>query len=170
LEKAAELYQKALDDGYEPTEEEKPRVEKMLGSTSLANPWVDMTAEELSDASSLSFGVPEGAENVIYRYMESDHLAEMQFTIGNDEFCARIQPADEPMNISGMFFEWENEEDVKIGSCTGTIGQAQTGSEDYVELCQWYDADQGLQYSLSVYTTDVDGLDLAAVAEQVYKK
>ena len=51
-----------------------------------------------------------------------------------------------------------------------TIGQAQTGSEDYVELCQWYDADQGLQYSLSVYTTDVDGLDLAAVAEQVYKK
>ena len=31
-------------------------------------------------------------------------------------------------------------------------------------------ADQGLQYSLSVYTKDVDGLDLAAVAEQVYKK
>lgn len=82
----------------------------------------------------------------------------------------RIQPAEEAMNISGMYFEWENEDDVKIGSCDGTIGQAQTGSEDYVELCQWYDADQGLQYSLSVYTTDVDGLDLAAVAEQVYKK
>ena len=63
-----------------------------------------------------------------------------------------------------------DEEEVSIGKCTGTIGQAQTGSEDYVELCQWYDADQGLQYSLSVYTTDVDGLDLAAVAEQVYKK
>ena len=69
-----------------------------------------------------------------------------------------------------MFFEWENEEEVSIGKSTGTIVQAQTGSEDYVGLCQWYDSDQGLQYSLSVYTTDVDGLDLTAVAEQVYRK
>ena len=52
---------------------------------------------------------------------------------------------------------------------SGTIGQAQTGSEDWVELCQWYDDDQGVQYSLSVYTTEIDGLDLTALAEQIYK-
>ena len=170
LEKAAELYQKALDAGYKPTEEEEPRVEEVLGNTTLANPWQDLTEEELSDASGLSFGVPEGAENVIYRYLQEDNLAEMQFTIDSDEFCARMQPADEPMNISGMYYEWENEEEVNIGGCTGTIGQAQAGSEDFVELCQWYDADQGQQYSLSVYTTELDGLDLVAVAEQIYKK
>ena len=28
--------------------------------------WEDMTAEQLSAASGLTFGVPEGAENVIY--------------------------------------------------------------------------------------------------------
>ena len=32
----------------------------------------------------------------------------------------------------------------------------------------WYDAAPGLMYSLSVGTTDPDGLDLTAVAEQVY--
>ena len=53
--------------------------------------------------------------------MESDHLAEMQFTVDHDEFCARIQPAEEAMNISGMYFEWENEDDVKIGSCAGIV-------------------------------------------------
>ena len=133
----------------------------------LANPWKDLTAEELKEASGLSFGVPEGAENVIYRYLPEDNLAEMQFTVDSDEFCARIKPAGEEENISGMYFAWENEEEVQIGKCSGTVGQAKTGSVDFVELCQWFDADQGLQYSLSVYTTDVDGLNLPAIAEQI---
>lgn len=141
-------------------------------AVSMENPWKDMTAEELMEASGLSFGVPEGAENVIYRYLPSEGLAEMQFTIGNDEFCARIRSAalkaGELMNISGIYFYWDNEKPVRIGHCDGTVGQAQTGSEDWVELCLWYDLAPGLMYSLSVYTTDVDGLDLKAVAEQVY--
>ena len=137
---------------------------------SIANPWLDLTQQELLDESGLSFGVPEGAEDVIYRYLPAEHLAEMQFTLDGDEFCARIQPADEPMNISGMYFEWEDEQEIQIGECAGTIGRAQTGSEDWTGLCQWYDTDQKLQYSLSVYTTDMDGLDLTALAKQIYGK
>ena len=138
----------------------------------LPNPWEDMTAEDLEAASGLRFGVPEGAENILYRFLRSENLAEMQFTLGDDEFCARLQPAalreGELMNISGAYFAWENEETVAIGSCFGTIGQAQTGSEDWVELCLWYDLVPGLMYSLTAYTTDPDGLDLTAVARQVY--
>ena len=138
----------------------------------MPNPWEDMTEEQLMEASGMTFGVPEGAENVIYRFLRSENLAEMQFTLGNDEFCARIQPAalaqGELLDISGMYFDWENEEAVLIGHCEGTIGQAQTGSEDWVELCLWYDLAPGLMYSLAVYTTDPDGLDLTAVAGQVY--
>lgn len=138
----------------------------------LANPWVELTEEELLEASGVSFGVPEGAENVVYRWLESENLAEMQFTIGSDEFCARIMPAaleaGELMNIADMYFAWENEEDVTVGSCYGTIGQAKTGSEDWVELCQWYDLAPGLMYSLAVSTNDPDGLDLVAIAEMVY--
>ena len=102
----------------------------------LENPWVDMTAEQLAQVSGVSFGLPEGAENVVYRWLESEGLAEMQFTLEDtgDEFCARIQPAalqeGELMNIADMYFDWENEEEVSVGDCYGTIGQAQTGSED----------------------------------------
>jgi hypothetical protein len=138
----------------------------------LANPWVEMTEEELLEASGVSFGVPEDADDIVYRWLESENLAEMQFSIGGDEFCARIMPAaleaGELMNIAGMYFAWENEEDVTVGHCYGTIGQAKTGSEDWVELCQWYDLAPGLMYSLAVSTTDPDGLDLVAVAEMVY--
>ena len=133
----------------------------------LANPWEDLTADALREASGLSFHVPEGAENVIYRYLPSESLAEMQFTLDSDEFCARIQPSSEPADISGMYFEWENEEAISINGCPGTISQAKADSEDWVELCRWYDAAQGLQYSLSVYTTELDGLDLTAVAERI---
>ena len=97
----------------------------------------------------------------------------MQFKLGEDEYCARIKPdaleEDQLDNISGMYFQWENEEEVTIGHCPGTIGQAQTGTEEYVELCLWYDIVPGLMYSLSVYTIELDGLDLTAVAEMVYE-
>ena len=140
---------------------------------SIANPWKDMTAEELKQVSGLSFGVPEGAKDVIYRWLESDKLAEMQFKLDNDEYCARVQPAElsdgELMNISGMYFAWDNEEPITVGQCYGTIGQAQTGTEDWVELCLWYDANAKRMYSLSVSTTELDGLDLTAVAQMVYR-
>ena len=137
--------------------------------TTIANPWVELTAEQLTADSGLSFGVPEYAENIVYRYMQSGKLAEMQFTIDFDKYCARIQPANEPADISGMYYTWENEEPVTIGGCPGTLGQAQPDSADKVELCQWYNADKGLQYALSVHTPDFDGLDLTAVAEQIMK-
>ena len=48
------------------------------------------------------------------------------------------------------------------------IGQAQTGSEDWIERCMWFDVAPGLMYSLAVYSTDLDGLDLTVLAEAVY--
>ena len=139
---------------------------------SIANPWEDMTAEQLKEASGLSFGVPDIVENVIYRYLRSESLAEMQFNWGSEEFCARIQPAEpeegQLPDISGMYFDWENVEEISVGNCRGTIGIARSGDTDWVELCQWYDADQKLAYSLAVYSADPDGLDLTALAEQVY--
>ena len=138
----------------------------------LANPWEDLSAKELEERSGLTFHVPEGAENVIYRWLENEKLAEMQFTINEDEFTARLQPADlkegEFLEISGMYFAWDNVEEVTVHHCKGTIGQAQCGTEDWVERVLWYDAAPGIAGCLSVYTKDLNGLDLAALAEQVY--
>ena len=71
-------------------------------------------------------------------------------------------------NISGMYFNWEYEEDVTVHHCYGKISQAQCGSEDWVERVLWYDLVPGIAGSLSVRTIELDGLDLTAVAEQVY--
>ena len=137
----------------------------------LANPWTDLTAEELREKTGIVFGVPKGAENVIYRYLAAENLAEMQFTLGQDEFSARIQPAalkeDELINISGMYFAWENEEKVTVAGFPGMHGEAKTGSSEWVQLCLWADAAGGRMYALSVYTVDPDGLDLPAIAEQI---
>ena len=138
----------------------------------IANPWQDLTAEELLEASGLSFGVPEGAENVIYRWLPEQKLAEMQFSLFGDDFCARLQPAalqeGELLDISGMYFNWEYEEEVMVHHCKGTIAQAQCGTEDWVERVLWYDMAPGIAGSLSVQTAELDGLDLVAVTETVY--
>ena len=137
-----------------------------------ANPWVDMTEEELWQTAGVTLNLPEGAQATAFRWLAEESLAEMDFTLDGDEYCARVKPAaleaGQVENISDMYFAWENEEKVTVGHCEGTLGQAQTGSQDFVELCLWYDLVPGLMYSLSVSTTDLDGLDLVAVAEMVY--
>ena len=134
----------------------------------LANPWTELTAEELRDKTGLSFGIPRGAENIAYRLLDGARLMEMQFTLEGDEYCARIQPADEYTDISGMYFEWDGEEEIPVGRCRGTLGRVQTGSVDWIVRFMWYDSEPGLMYSISAYTVNPDGLDLKAVAEQVY--
>ena len=140
----------------------------------LANPWEDTTAEQLASETGLSFGVPEGAENVIYRYLRSDETAEMQFSWEGGEFCARIRPMVLEdwsfYDISGMYYEWKTEEPVNVGPCTGSLSQAMQDDGVWVERCLWYDADAKRMYSLSVTAEDVDGLDLTALAEQVYNR
>ena len=157
------LYSEACESGF-------------LGSApemvSMINPWTDMSEAELEQASGLPVRVPEGGEDVICRWLAAESMAEVLFTMDGDDYCFRVKPdalqAGELDNISGMYLPWEHEEAGQIGHCTGTIGLAQCGSEDWAELCLWYDAAPGLMYSLSVYTTDPDGLDLTAVAENIF--
>ncbi len=146
--------------------------ETPVNTVAIPNPWEDLSADQLAEATGLTFAVPDGAENVIYRYMRSEGLAEMQFTLNGGDYCARVLPAaleeGQVMNISGIYYQWEHEEAVNVGRCAGTLSSAQADSEDWVELCQWYDAAPGLMYSLSVVAPDLDGLDLAALAEQIW--
>ena len=135
-------------------------------TTAIANPWVDATAGDIAEAIGAAFGIPEGAENVEYSLLPDEGLAEMRFTLDDMTYVARIQPAEEFTDISGMYYEWEADAPFSVAGFEG-LDQRATDGEETVELCQWFDAPSGLVYSLSVYTTDPDGLDLTAVAEQV---
>ena len=135
----------------------------------IANPWEDMTAEQLEEASGLRFGVPEGAENVVYRYLAGEGLAEMDFSRANGEYCARVQPKKDPsgmmQDISGLFLDWDYDDDTTVKNLPANIVQVKSDGT-WIERLLWADEANGLQYSLTVYADDIDGLDLTAVAEQ----
>ena len=133
--------------------------------TMIINPWTETTSEGLMQTLGLSFDVPEGAENIVYRMLEEEMLAEMQFDLNGIHFNARIKPAAESEDISGMHCEWLSDEPVAIGWCEGRLLHAEDG-ESTADLCLWFDAAPGLMYSLSALSPD--GTDLLPLADAVY--
>lgn len=142
------------------------------GGVSLANPWEDVTVDRLRQVSGMYFNVPDDAEKTAYRWYAGEKIAEIQFGWNGDEFCFRSQPLTpdekgELPDISGMYFDWTKEIGISVGGCSGILSQAQSSTGSWVERCLWYDSAMGLTCSLSVIASDVDGLDLTAVAEQI---
>lgn len=136
-------------------------------STAIANPWREVTAEVLMDVLGVHFGVPEGAENIVYLTLEAEKLAEMQFELQGVKYCARIKPTAEFEDISGLFYLWDAVEDCEIGWCAAKILCADA-DENAVRLCLWYDAAPGLMYSLSAMAPTDAPIDLADAAASVY--
>ena len=135
----------------------------------LANPWVETSEEELTAALGFAFAVPEGAENVTFRMLEAQQLGEMTFTLNGMDYVARIKPAEEFEDISGLYYEWGDPiEDTAVEGRQTWEARAVDG-ERTVDLVLWYDAVPGLMYSLSTSAeNDLDGFDIIGVALQVY--
>jgi len=114
----------------------------------IANPWTETTPEELVETLGLSFNPPEGAQEIVYRMLESEALAEMQFVYEGANCTARIKPAVEFEDISGMYYEWEDSGECEIQYCPGAWMQMAADGQT-VALCLWYDVVPGLMYSVS---------------------
>ncbi|MCR4657003.1 MAG: hypothetical protein K5770_12350 [Lachnospiraceae bacterium] len=154
------------DVSEEKSEEE---VTETTETTEVANPWRDdVSVEEVADLIGAQFIVPDGAENVSYRIMESDKLAEMDFELDGLSFCARMKPAEEFEDISGLFYTWDVEEDQDIYDTPGQIRRAVT-EEETVDSCLWYDEVLGMMFSVSTSAEDLDGFDIVAVAQAMYQ-
>ena len=141
--------------------------------------WEDLTAEQLAERSGLTFGLPEDAGNVIYRYLPGEGLAEVQFSREladgeKDHYCVRglkqAMENGELINISGMYYDWTDVEKTGFGKCYGTFGRAQTDGEAWVEQLLWYDPEGGIVYSMAVFTADPGSLDIEGVAEKLMGK
>ena len=90
------LYSPANDSGfvgYAPYEDTGDDV-------GIANPWVDMAEDELWQTAGLSLNLPEGAEATAFRWMAEESLAEMDFTLDGDEYCARVKPSSLEAGVS----------------------------------------------------------------------
>lgn len=133
----------------------------------IADPWRETTAEELVETLGLSFCVPTGAENVVYRMMESEAVAEMHFTLDDVEYTARIKPALELEDISGMHYEWGAAEPCEILWCPGEIRQINADGRN-IALCLWYDVVPGLMYSVGAVAPEDVELDILAMANALF--
>ena len=141
--------------------------EASAGLASMANPWVDATSGEIAEAIGAAFGIPDGATDVAYSFMPEWEMAEMRFTLDGMDYVARIMSAGAFTDISGLFYEWDAE---SAGTLAGMecLDQRAFTDEGTVNLCQWFDADMGLMYSLTTSGPDLDGFDITAIAAAIY--
>ena len=168
--RAAEAAEEEAEE--EPAEEEAgEEMEEEAPAIGMANPWTDTTAEEAMQVLGIEMGVPEGAEDVVYRMLADEQLLEMDFTLDGLDFTARMKPSavvEEIEDISGLYYSWVHEEECEVGYTTGLLRQAES-DEGIIENCIWLDVVPGFVYSLTTSAEDLDGFDLSAVAGQVFK-
>jgi hypothetical protein len=115
----------------------------------------------------LQLGLPDGATNVTWQMMENPQMGQVQFTWQGEDYISRVAPTDEFEDISGMYYNWEIEDECEVGRCKGVVRRAHDDGNT-VDVCLWYDDLTGLMYSVSVVGADSDGFDITAAAQILY--
>lgn len=131
----------------------------------MANPMVETDAKGVMDKTGLEFKIPEGASDVQY-FVINNELAEARFKLDGVEYTARMQPTGEFTDISGYYYEWDSQEDAKVGGLDAKM--MRKNGDPTIDVILWFDAVPGVMYSLSAQAKDLDGFDISAVAEQMY--
>lgn len=144
--------------------------ESTEANAGIGNPWVDTDAKGIMDMAGVEFAVPDGATEVIYRYLESENMSEMQFDLDRLHFCARIKPTAEWEDVSGVYCDWTIEDECWVGEAR-LEGKCMRylSDEETTDVCLWYDVVPGLMYSITTTAPDLDGFDIQAIAEAIYK-
>lgn len=136
----------------------------------MPNPWqYEVSPEEVQKMVNESFTIPEGAENVVYGIMESEKLAEVQFDLDGVSYCARMEPAKEFTDISGMYYTWDAEGVDQVNGIDAEVHRYISDEEEDADNVLFYDADKQMMYSISATAPDLDGFDLVAVADTVFQ-
>lgn len=136
----------------------------------MANPWVESDKAAVTVATNVELGVPEDAENVAYSYLTGENLAQVTFTRGGENWIYRGVMTDSFDDISGMYYDWDNKEEVTVSGRKAVLYD-HTSDTETVWMIDWYDAVPGVMYSLSVTAADaeeLDGLDMQGMAESLF--
>ena len=172
-EKEEAVKEEASEETQEAEEEEYTR---------MANPWVDISAEEAHEIVPRLFKVPDGGEDPEWMKCEDlgdpekgiGPMVQLSFMLDGMPFTARAQTgAPEDTDIGGNYVEWTyGPEEVTLanwggGNMKGKMRRSRSES-GYVDELTWYDVEIGILYSLSVAAEDLDGFDIQAVVEQMY--
>ncbi len=134
--------QQAAPPTPEPAEETAP--------VGLVNPLRETDEAGLVEATGLSLPAPEGAENVRRSYLAIPNeapIAQLEFTLDGAEATLRARPSGltEPMDISGLYYEWTESASAQVGYCTAQLHT--NGDAGYIA---WVDVVPGILYNLAM--------------------
>ena len=139
------------------------------GADQIANPWqYEVSSDDIQQMVNETFHVPDGAEDVVYGIMESQKLAEVQFEEDGISYCARMEPADEYTDISGLYYTWDVDTDDHVSDMDATYRRS-INEDACIDNILFYDANKKMMYSISATAPDLDGFDLIAVAQEVFQ-
>lgn len=128
----------------------------------MPNPMLDATEDAFVTLTGKAPTLPEGAANVAYfQYNTDDAMAEVQFEADGIAYTFRASSGEEA-DTSGMYVTFADEAAVKVGDFDGTV-QVNEGAEGVV---LWYDAQAGINYSLST-SQGATAAGLEAMANQL---
>lgn len=137
----------------------------------VANPWTESDKEGVVEATGIEIEAPENATEVVYSYMEETGLAQVQYKLDDADWVYRAQMTDEFTDISGMYYDWESEDDCEISGRKAVyygFGGLDEPDKENVQMVNWYDVVPGIMYSLSVSGRDLNGMDLSVYAENLF--
>ncbi|MDI9519888.1 MAG: hypothetical protein QM308_01840 [Bacillota bacterium] len=120
------------------------------GLTGLPNPVHEATEEEAMKASgTLGAKLPDGAEDPVYSYIDGHEgpvVFQVKFVWEGAECTVRVFKGAQLADLSGMYYPWEQEEEVMIGAHPGRVAC----NEDVLGVVMWHDAEKGLVYNASM--------------------
>lgn len=150
--------------------------EEIYEGFGMANPWVDSDKEGVLEATGFDLAAPDNAVNVIYSYMPSTGMAQMNYNMENAMWVYRVQITDALEDISGIYCEWNYTGETKVdGMDAMEYSYASEPQGDYLDdmsymrVINWYDSVNKVTHSLSVIGTDLNGMDIAVYAENLFK-
>lgn len=169
--------EKTTEATTEATTQAVTATEEAVGGDQVANPWKAITEDEAIAKIPRLFKAPDDAEDVKWSVMESEEtkepMVQLDFERDDTDFTARAEVGGKEEDISGMYYEWTAKEDVTLSNW----GDGNMPAKLYVYsdngavenmLITWFDVEVGINYSLGATGKDLDGLDLSAVADQMY--
>lgn len=121
---------------------------------SLPNPLHASTREEAEQASGqlLPF-LPDDASDIVYSYIDASSddpdstvIAQASFVWEGTRCILRVATATEIKDITGMYYTWTFERNMRIGICYGVVRLM----EDGPAVALWYDLRSGAAQSLSM--------------------
>ena len=150
--------------------------EEIYENTWIANPWVDSNRAEVLEATGFDMVAPEGSVNVIYSYMPSEGMAQMNYNFDNVMWVYRIKPTETLEDISGIYLEWNYTGETKVAGMDAMEYSYVSGEQegDYIDnldctrVVNWFDAKNKVTYSLSVMGGDLNGMDTNVFAEDLF--